>query len=361
MVAVQRNRGSIRIKGNAKNVRIEDMRNKFLKDNPELVMKNLNGFDEGSFTCTRVELDGKFVVLYGYFKLSDEQKKKLIAGYTVGLYKIRKDYHPGIAYLENKQETLPEIINHIDKKVMMYVPWDYLVYGQGDIPDDDNFNPYFYDRDVSVTKRVPAFYMDKYEVTNREYFIFCQKTGRELPEEWKKTGRYPSGKDNNPVILASYYDAVEYGRWTGKRLPTEFEWELAARGGLRIHSNGSIENLRSTPPLYPQGMDFDSSVCNSLESKIGYTLPVTDMRDRSPYGIYGLCGNAREWTDSWYEPYPGHHFKKTELSGRQFKVIRGGSYSQDKNAVRADIRDYGGFPTLKKDRSAGFRLVISAE
>ncbi|MDH5657196.1 MAG: SUMF1/EgtB/PvdO family nonheme iron enzyme, partial [Spirochaetia bacterium] len=117
----------------------------------------------------------------------------------------------------------------------------------------------------------------------------------------------------------------------------------------------------NSPQIYPVGKDYDSSLCNTLESGIGHTLPVTNMRDRSPYGIYGLCGNAREWTDSWYEPYPGHHFKKPELSGRQFKVIRGGSYYQNKTAARSDTRDYGGFPTLRKDRSAGFRLVISAE
>jgi formylglycine-generating enzyme required for sulfatase activity len=361
VVAVQRNSGSIRIKGKKKDIRIENVRNRYLKENPEMILKDLRGLDAGSFTCTRVEPDGSTFILYGYFKLDDEQKKRLVAGFRVGLYRSRSDFRPNMAPPENKREILTEITNHVDKKVMIYVPWDYLVFGQGDIPEEDNFNPYFYERDLSVTMRISAFYMDKYEVTNQEYFIFCQKSGHELPVEWQKSGKYPAGKENNPVIAASYNDAVEYAKWSGKRLPTEFEWELAARGGLRIHSNGSVENLRSTPPLYPQGMDFDASICNTLESKIGYTLPVTDMKDRSPYGIYGMCGNAREWTESWYEPYPGHYFKKAELTGRQFKVIRGGSYHQDKIAARSSTRDYGGFPTLKKDRSAGFRLVMDAK
>ena len=361
VVSVQRNRGSIRIKGNRNSVNIEKERKRFLKENSELVLKDLRGVEAGKFTCTRVEADDRSILLYGYFTLEDDQRKMLTAGYTVGLYIIRSDYRPNVGHQENRRETIPEITNHVDGKTMLYIPWDYLVYGQGDIPEKDNFNPYFYERDIAIIKRIPAFYMDKYEVTNHEYNVFCRKTGHALPEEWRKTGKYPAGKGNNPVIVAGYEDAVAYARWTGKRLPTEFEWELAARGGLRIRNNGSIEDIKKTPPLYPNAMDFDETVCNTLESGIGYTIPVTDMRDRSPYGILGMCGNAREWTDSWYEPYPGHHFKKPELAGRQFKVIRGGSYYQDKITARADTRDYGGFPTLKKDRSAGFRLVVSAE
>jgi formylglycine-generating enzyme required for sulfatase activity len=72
-----------------------------------------------------------------------------------------------------------------------------------------------------------------------------------------------------------------------------------------------------------------------------------------------MCGNAREWTSSWYNPYPGHRFADARLIGHQFKVIRGGSYRQNQDSARADARDYGGFPELREDRSAGFRLVIS--
>ena len=72
-----------------------------------------------------------------------------------------------------------------------------------------------------------------------------------------------------------------------------------------------------------------------------------------------MCGNAREWTSSWYAAYPGHRLPAGQaVSGKMFKVIRGGSYDQRQEFARVDYRDYGGFPNLQDDHSAGFRLVV---
>lgn len=181
-----------------------------------------------------------------------------------------------------------------------------------------------------------------------------------MPSSWKK-GRYLAGRGQHPFTEASYNDAQAYARWAGKRLPTEFEWELAARGSLnRLADDTGPRSLLRNPPLYPFGNEFDSERCNTLESGLGDTMPVTNLRDASPYGLLGMCGNAREWTSSWYRPYPGHKFLEQAPAGTIYKVIRGGSYAHPARFARADYRDYGGFPSLRDDRSAGFRLVRAA-
>ena len=131
------------------------------------------------------------------------------------------------------------------------------------------------------------------------------------------------------------------------------EWEMAARGGLSI-----LKTEGATPPSYPYGDDFDPVRCNTLENGLHNVLPVTETEDESPYGVLGMCGNAPEWTASWYGPYPGHVFASNNPNaGNLFKVIRGGSYHKDRSFARSDWRDYGGFPNLAEDRSAGFRLI----
>jgi formylglycine-generating enzyme required for sulfatase activity len=294
--------------------------------------------------------------------MNEGELKSLKIGFSVGLYEKRAIYRAPEQFFLPPKRALPEISNPVDRKVMIYIPWDYAIFGQGDNPALDNFNPYYYERDATVTRRIPSFYMDKYEVTNREYYIFCKKSGHPLPNAWKKSGIYPSGGENHPITIASYADAMAYARWSNKRLPTEFEWELAARGGIRLLADSAdpLSALKS-PPLYPIGDEFDQGVCNTLESGHRTTVSVYEMNDRSPYGIYGMCGNAREWTSSSYLPYTGHRFRDSSLAGDQFYVIRGGSYDQDRTAARADNRDYGGFPDPSKDFSAGFRLVVSAE
>jgi len=365
VVAIQKNRGVILVR-NIEQIEpdrgIERIRKYFLEEHAEFVLRDPVGSDAGNFRCTRIERNRDGLLLYGYFQLKENYARPLKTGYMIGLYKQRSIYKLPVMYAPEPRTSLREIRSPVDHKIMVYVPWDYIVYGQGENPTEDNFNPYFYERDSSVTPRIPAFYMDKYEVTNHEYYTFCKKTGHPLPAPWKRTRIYPEKIRNHPITIASYTDAEAYARWAGKRLPTEEEWELAARGGLRLLYNGeSVKEIRKSPRIYPFGDSFNPVLCNTLESKRNGTVPVTETRDVSPYGIYGMCGNAREWTSSWYGPYRGHRFKNLELSGKQFKVIRGGSYFQDQRAARSSSRDYGGFPNLAGDFSAGFRLVLSAE
>lgn len=200
------------------------------------------------------------------------------------------------------------------------------------------------------TVNLKGFYIDKYEVTNSQYKKFVDATGRRLPDNpqhtydpyiWKN-GVYPPGMDDNPVSLVSYDDAVSYCKWAGKRLPTEAEWEKVCRG----------EDGRK----WPWGNDFKVSNANIRELGLKRTAPVGGFpSDVSPYGVYDMAGNVREWTDSWYQAYPGSTLKR-DLFGEKFRVMRGGSWvhpsiPESRCAVRGFV-----VPEIRH-RSVGFRCA----
>lgn len=160
---------------------------------------------------------------------------------------------------------------------------------------------------------VKAFYIDKYEVTNeqfREYLLATNNPYR--PSHWAKRGTFERGEGNHPVVDVDWLDAYEYCKWAGKRLPTEIEWEKAARG-----TDGR---------LYPWGDEYDTTRANTLESGRRWTAPVGSFPgDVSPYGVYDMAGNVREWVDGWYQPYPGNTLPEIYYKG-PYRVLRGGSY-----------------------------------
>ena len=148
------------------------------------------------------------------------------------------------------------------------------------------------------TVYVDAFYMDKYEVTNLDFkrFVLANpqwQKGR-IPKAFHRgrylrdwTGNnYPTGKADHPVKYVSWYAAVAYSKWAGKRLPTEAEWECAARGGK--------SGLR-----YPWGNDIDSDKAN-YGNNVGDTTPVGSYASNG-YGLYDMVGNVLEWCLDAYD------------------------------------------------------------
>lgn len=370
VVAVQRDQGSLRlsaVEAELARMSADMIRKYFLTREKTLILRDPGGLESGTFTCTRIDVEGparsggpRAITLTGIFQLNPEGRGRITIGFMAGLYRPVPDYLPPVRFSPEPRQAHREIRHSVDHKIMVYIGEDFAVIGQGTDPEADNFNPYFYDRSPTVTPFLRAFYLDKYEVTNAEYYAFCRKTGRPIPPVWREQGgTFPAGTADHPVTVASYRDAEAYARWTGKRLPTELEWEMAARGGLRtLGGAADVDNVKRNPPVFPYGSNFNEGLCNTLENGNHSTIPVTETKDVSPYGIYGMCGNAREWTSDWYGPYPGHRLRKNPASGKQFKVIRGGSYHQGQERARSDARDYGGFPTLDADRTAGFRLVM---
>lgn len=202
------------------------------------------------------------------------------------------------------------------------------------------------DEKPSHTMSLPAFSIDLYEVTNGQYKEFVDATHRALPENWTN-GTYPEGKKNHPVVFVTWYDAHDYCAWTGKRLPTEEEWEKAARG-----TDGR---------LYPWGNDFDPKKANTPQSHSTGTMPVGSFpQGRSPYGLYDMGGNAWEWTESWAKAYPGSPIPNGHYFTGEYKVLKGGSWV-DCSFYRCGISSLtfnrGYFKPQTENQGFGFRCA----
>jgi formylglycine-generating enzyme required for sulfatase activity len=192
---------------------------------------------------------------------------------------------------------------------------------------------------------LPAFEMDKFEVTNADFGQFVEATGYQTDAE--KEGRSKSwrdaaeGKDNHPAVYVSWNDAVAYCEWLGKRLPTEAEWEKAAKG-----TDGR---------MYPWGSEWDPAKANGKESGLRGTVAVGSFgAGASPYGVEDMAGNVWEWTADWYEPYPGSTYY-TEYFGKKFKVVRGGGWFEMADAMRTTNRDLTSTDAANDDM--GFRCA----
>ena len=197
-----------------------------------------------------------------------------------------------------------------------------------------------------------AFYMDKYEVTTSRYAGFVKATGRELPSKWREVRLVSHGE--RPVIGVLWEDADAYCRWAGKRLPTEAEWEKAARG-----TDGRE---------YPWGKEAPTSRhanFNKCCDWKGYDLLATVgslEAGRSPYGIYDLAGNVSEWVADWYNStsykYELEQNPKGPTDGEE-KVVRGGSWYDPGPLQRSALRSRSYPSVASTDR--GFRCAKDAK
>ncbi|MDX6443909.1 MAG: serine/threonine protein kinase, bacterial [Blastocatellia bacterium] len=153
-----------------------------------------------------------------------------------------------------------------------------------------------------------AFFIDKNEVTCSEYEKFIKATNHRPPNNWSSAA-CPATGINNPVTGVDWYDATAYAQWTGKRLPTEEEWELAARG--------------TDKRIYPWGNDWRANAANAGAGKQGGVVDVGSYpAGKSPSGALDMIGNAWEWTSSDFKAYPGGHI--SDKPSGELKVIRGG-------------------------------------
>jgi serine/threonine-protein kinase len=187
--------------------------------------------------------------------------------------------------------------------------------------------------------KVEAFYMDRTEVTNEQYLRFIGETKRARPTHWNGN-QYPSGQANFPIVNVSWEDANAYARWAGKRLPTEAEWEYAARGG--------------EGRLYPWGNDWSDSLANTREGERGRIVAVGSFpAGASPLGLLDLVGNVWEWTSSDLRSYAGNG--QILAPG---KVIRGGAYDVARERANATYR--GVVQPERTYEKTGFRCVKPA-
>ncbi len=193
---------------------------------------------------------------------------------------------------------------------------------------------------------VDDFYIDIHEVTNAQYKVFLDSTGTEPPPRWVD-GRYGIGEDGFPVVSVTWEDAAAYAAFIGKRLPTEAEWEKAARG-----TDGRT---------YPWGDGFDRTLANNSDH------PMTIMNfpgGVSPYGCYDMAGNVAEWVDGTYAAYPRTDADivpagvpdRRDVFRTDRRVYRGGSWNTFWKYLRCANRE--STPDGKRWVYVGFRCAM---
>jgi len=206
---------------------------------------------------------------------------------------------------------------------------------------------------------LPGYSISKTVVTNAQYLAFVQASGHERPAHWR-AGVPVKGQEQHPVVYVTWYQAMDYIRWlaqaTGKPygLPSEAEWEKAARG-----TDGRI---------YPWGDKWQRARCNSDESDINTTTPVTAYpQGVSPFGLLDIAGNVWEWTRNlWGKDYhkPDYSYPYDATDGREeesapeevMRIIRGGSFHNPPAILRCAAR-YWLSPKVYQD-NVGFRVVL---
>lgn len=215
---------------------------------------------------------------------------------------------------------------------MVYVPGGEFTMGRDDGDE--------YERPAHKVT-VQPFFIDQYEVTNEDYAKFVKATGHRAPSNWVN-GNYPAGAARKPVTGVTWDDATAYARWAGKRLPTEEEWEFAARG-----TDGRI---------YPWGNDWSAGLANAEGASNG-TVDVGTYKGTSPFGASDMVGNVWQWTASKLTAYPGGSIPTQAAAN--LKVIRGCTYACKSSQATATYRR--GWPAIGADyTNTGFRCVADA-
>ncbi|MCK4340435.1 MAG: SUMF1/EgtB/PvdO family nonheme iron enzyme [Phycisphaerae bacterium] len=219
------------------------------------------------------------------------------------------------------------------------------------------------------TVEVTAFHMDTHEVTNREFSRFVEETGYEAQGNWRQYAT--EGRSDHPVIQVSWHDAQAYAEWTGKRLPSEAEWEYAARGGQDVKWFPWGDSVDTTCANY--GWRADETFLTGIPRLLGLvtirTRPV-GCYPPNGYGLYDMCGNVCEWCENERTPYPGGpeedwiytQYGPFREGEEPFygKATRGGSWD-DPNAVFVRITDRNGRAPEDSSYGMGFRCVRSID
>ncbi len=280
---------------------------------------------------------------------------------------------------------------------MALIPAGPFLRGSDDVDTSARGNEYGFIKPLYIDERpqrevtLDAFYIDRYEVSNELFKEFVITQNRNVPQTWNSNGyllvrqilniandemlrrladerfkldmntqsasreaildaveKQQRSQDNLPVSGVTWAEADAYCQWLGKRLPTEMEWEKAARG-----TNGNE---------YPWGNEWLKAHSNSGEGE-GWAHGVSPVghyvKGQSPYGVFDMAGNVMEWTADWYQRYPGNEYESKDY-GETFKVVRGGGWGGmghyainhfNRTSYRFYLRPESAFPDL------GFRCA----
>ena len=267
----------------------------------------------------------------------------------------------------NAEENIPSVNNPIvdffsdDETVL--IPAGDFVMGSDEVDSSGKskeygfIKPLYEDEHPQRKEHLDAYLIDKFEVTNEKYKDFVIDRNYWMPEQWKQNGylltheilsianletlkrlagetfrldmdirmmtkaqlldeidKQNKALDALPITGVSWHDADNYCRWRGKRLPSEAEWEKAARGPEGFE--------------YPWGHEWVEGKSNAGGDSAwehGVAPVGSYVNGRSPYGLYDMAGNVMEWVSDWYRPYPGNKFSSKDY-GEKYKVVRGGGW-----------------------------------
>ena len=233
------------------------------------------------------------------------------------------------------------------RQAMVVIPGSKFIMGNDGRGDD---GPGDEDEQPAHQVQVRSFRMDRYETTNAMYAAFVKATRRAVPHHWAN-GTSPEDTADHPVIYVDWHDADAFCRWAGKRLPTEAEWERAARG---------TDGRR-----FPWGNDFSTSKANTpqywlTKHEPGNTMPAGSFpQGRSPEGLEDMAGNVYEWVADWYQPYPGNTVPNVHY-GVKNKVLRGGSWYDCLSygcGLSSPVYNRSRFAPAIKNKGFGFRCA----
>ncbi|MBX3237036.1 MAG: formylglycine-generating enzyme family protein [Nitrospiraceae bacterium] len=196
-----------------------------------------------------------------------------------------------------------------------------------------------------------SFYIDRTEVTVSQYADFLRLEHADPPFKWHEARESSHG--NKPVVGIDWFDAREYCRWRGGRLPTEAEWEKAARG-----TDGRT---------YPWGEEHPTKAhVNAGQTKwVGYdslARAARYERGKSPYGVYDMAGSLWEWVADWYDQAYYQSAPRNNPPGPAagpLRVLRGGAWNNDSRAIRAANR--AAYAPNARRNDVGFRCAKNAD
>jgi len=210
-----------------------------------------------------------------------------------------------------------------------------------------------YDKDERTADKMylDAFSIDQYEVTTARYSKFMQETKRPAPKYW--SDQVLTQHERKPVVGVGWNDAAAYCAWVKKRLPTEAEWEKAARGtDQRLYPWGNEEPSR-------QWANFDRCCDKGYEA---LTEVGAFEQGKSPYGVYDMAGNVWEWVADQYDEGPYGKSPERNPTGRskgEKRIVRGGAWDSASAYVRSSYR-LRLSPTFQLD-NIGFRCAQDAK
>ena len=193
--------------------------------------------------------------------------------------------------------------------------------------------------------RLDAYYMDRHEATHAEYAEFVKSTGRRPPYHWLD-GEMPSDAADSAIYNVDWNDASSYCEWAGKRLPTEAEWERAARGGLEGAD-------------YPWG--DDKALPEKARHATGDGPGPVEQHPPNAFGLYDMAGNVSEWCSDWFERT---YYERSPAENPQgpgdgiYRIIRGGAWSDGPRRITVFFRNW--VRPNQRTPNLGFRCVKDA-